>query len=83
MEKQATPRCHTLVMGCCASGKCTLEKGSCGCGDDCKCPPDANCRNDKIRVKPELQGSGNSMLYAGALIVLAAAAGAAYMVKKQ
>ena len=80
-QKQETPRCYTLVMGCCKDGKCTNAAGSCGCGDGCTCPDTADCKRTNVRVTPDL-GGGNGMLYAGALVVLAGAAAAAAFVMK-
>ena len=79
--KQSTPRCYTLVMGCCQDGKCTLQEGSCGCGDGCKCPETANCKRTDVRVKPDL-GGGNGLLWLGAAVVIAAASGAAFYMQK-
>ena len=81
-QKQETPRCFTVVAGCCSSGQCNLKEGSCGCGNKCECSPDALCKRGDIRVKPDLGGS-NSWFYVGALVVLSAAAGAAYFIKQQ
>ena len=80
---QTTPRCHTLVLGCCSEGKCTNKEGGCGCGDNCKCPETANCKRTGVRKEPEL-GGGNGMLWAMVGVVLAAgAAGAAFYVKNK
>ena len=81
-EKQGTPRCFTLVMGCCATGKCTNKEGSCGCADGCTCPADSNCKRTDVRKQPDL-GGGNSLLYAGALVALAAAGAVAYAIAKK
>ena len=78
--KQTTPRCFTLVMGCCATGTCNLKEGSCGCTGSCGCPKDCNCKRDDVRVKPDL-GGGNGLAMAAAFVVLAAAGAAGYYFK--
>ena len=79
--KSQTPRCFTVVMGCCATGKCTAEQSLCGCSTDCTCKADCNCKKDSIRVKPDL-GGGNGKFWAGAAVVIAAAAGVAMFMNK-
>ena len=82
MEAKTTPRCYTLVMGCCATGTCNLKEGSCGCENGkCGCPADCNCKKDDVRVKPDLGGS-NGLLWVGAALVIAVAGGAAFFIKQ-
>ena len=70
-------------MGCCKNGKCTSKENSfCGCGPGCTCPPTAACMRADVRKQPDL-GGGNGLLYAGALIVLAAAGAAAFAYAKK
>ena len=80
-EGQTTPRCFTVVMGCCTDGKCANKEGSCGCGESCPCGPTSNCNRKDVRVTPDL-GRGHGMLYAGVLVVLAAAGVATYTYMK-
>ena len=80
-EGQTTPRCFTVVMGCCTEGKCANKEGNCGCGTNCTCGPTANCNRKDVRVEPDL-GRGHGMLIAGALVVLAAAGAATYVYMK-
>ena len=76
-KKEGTPRCYTLVMGCCSTGTCSLKEGSCGCGSGaCSCKADCNCKKADVRVQPQLNG-GSSLFYAVGLVVLAAAGVAA------
>ena len=85
MENQSTtPRCFTLVMGCCSKdGTCSLKEGSCGCTGKCSCPANCNCKRDDVRVYPKL-GGGMSWTMTSALVVLAAAgAVAVYMAKNK
>ena len=82
MSTTNNPKCFPLVAGCCATGKCTNKEGSCGsCIDKCNCPKDSICRRDDIRKKPELDNGSSGLLFAGALVVLAAAGAAAYFMK--
>ena len=75
-------KCHTLVMGCCKDGKCSLPQGSCGCSKEssCCCPPDAACKRGDVRVTPKL--GGNEWLYTVGIIVLASAIIATYFMTK-
>ena len=82
-KKQTTPRCYTLVMGCCATGKCTNKEGGCGCGDDCKCPATANCKRTDVRKQPDLGGGNGTMWVMAGVVVAAAAAGAAFFMKNK
>ena len=79
--KPANPKCFTLVMGCCATGKCNLKEGSCGCTGECACAKDCNCKRDDIRVQPDLGGS-NTFLWVGAALTIAAASAAAFYYKQ-
>ena len=81
-QKETTPRCYTLVMGCCSTGTCSNKQGSCGCGDKaCTCPADCNCKKTGVRVQPQLNG-GSGALIAFGLVVLAAAAVGGFHVMK-
>ena len=83
MESKTTPRCFTLVMGCCKDGICSMQEGSCGCTGKCTCPADCNCKRGDVRVHPNL-GGGFGWFTAIAVVVLAAAGGAAaYVIKNK
>ena len=76
-KAEETPRCFTLVMGCCSSGSCCLKEGSCGCGDACECGPDANCKKTDVRRRPDIDRGFGKQMMAGAVAALVAAAGIA------
>ena len=66
--------CKCSREGCCASGKC--ESGNLCCGSGCGCPDGKACK-----TAPRSEG-GFTML-AGAAVVLAIAAGAAWYYMKK
>ena len=82
MQAKETPRCFTLIAGCCAEDRCKDGNGKCGCSANCDCPKDCLCKRTDIRVPAQL-GGGKGWLFALSAVVLAASVGVGYYMKNK